>query len=89
MAAHRPWRTPRLPELVGFKSACEILGVQKMTLHRWMQPGSGAIGPEKTYMIPPQQVDSGPVWVRADVVRFQEQIGRQRAPKGEAKATTS
>lgn len=81
----RPWRTPRLPPLVGYKSACEILGVQKMTLSRWLKPGSGAahssggFGPDKTYMIPPAKVDSGPVWVRSDVERFAIEMGRQRA----------
>lgn len=81
----RPWRTPRLPPLVGAKGACEILGVQKMTLSRWMQPGSGVahkgggFGPDKTYMITPARVDSGPVWVRSDVERFAVLFGRQRA----------
>lgn len=85
--AVRPWRTPRLPDLVGAKGAAEILGVQKMTLHRWMKPGSGtqdwSHGPERTYMIEPKRVDSGPVWVKEDVERFAEEIGRQRAPIGE------
>jgi hypothetical protein len=76
----RPWRTPRLPDLVGGKEACEILGVQKMTLNRWMRPGSGNLGPDGTYMIPPKRIDAGPVWVRSDVERFAEEIGRQRAP---------
>jgi hypothetical protein len=77
----RPWRTPRLPPLVGFKGACEILGVQKMTLSRWLRPGSGSFGPDQTYMITPARVDSGPVWVRSDVERFavDERFGRQRA----------
>jgi hypothetical protein len=83
----RPWRTPRLPDLVGFKEACAILGVQKMSLHRWLKPGSGAntpwggFGPDKTYMIPPKRVDSGPLWDRGDVERFASDpmFGRQRA----------
>lgn len=83
----RPWRTPRLPPSVGFKGACEILGVQKMTLNRWLKPGSGVntpwggFGPDKTYMIPPARVDSGPHWDQRDVVRFANDpmYGRQRA----------
>lgn len=83
----RPWRTPRLPPMVGYKGALEILGVQKMTLSRWMKPGSGkgsvSFGPDETYMIPPARVDSGPVWVRADVERFAIEVGRQRAANGD------
>jgi hypothetical protein len=81
--ARRPWRTPRLPELVGSAEACEILGIQKMTLNRWLRPGSGnhesCQGPDATYMIPPKRIKAGPVWARTDVVRFGEEIGRQRA----------
>jgi hypothetical protein len=90
--ATRPWRTARLPELVGFAEACEILGVQKMTLKRWMEPGSGSslpgggYGPDKTRMIPPQRIRSGPVWVREDVERFRDEVGRQRARAGAADA---
>ena len=80
----RPWRTPRLPELVGSKEACEILNIQKMTLTRWMKPGSGTLGHEQTYMIPPKMIAAGPVWVRTDVERFAEEIGRRRAPAGAA-----
>lgn len=79
-AVRRPWRTPRLPELVGSVEACAILKVQKMTLHRWMAVGSGALGPDRTYMIPPKRIAAGPVWVKEDVERFAEEIGRQRAP---------
>jgi hypothetical protein len=80
----RPWRTPRLPPLVGAKSAAEIIGISKMQLSRWMQPGSGikyhgGFGPDKTYMLPPAKVDSGPVWVRSDVERFAVLWGRRRA----------
>lgn len=77
----RPWRTLRLPELVGNKEACEILGIQKTTLGRWLKPGSGVLGPHKTRMIPPRYIDAGPVWVKADVVRFAEKPGRRRAPR--------
>lgn len=86
--AKRPWRTPRLPELVGSKEACRILDIQKMTLNRWMRPGSGELGPEQTYMIPPKRIEAGPVWVREDVERFADEIGRQRARAGQAKAST-
>lgn len=78
--ARRPWRTPRLPELVGNKEACQILGIQKMTMKRWLEPGSGPHGPDGTYMIPPRRIDAGPVWVKDDVLRFKQEIGRQRAP---------
>lgn len=75
-----PWRTPRLPELVGAVEACEIMGVQKMTLYRWLRPGSGTLGPDRTYMIPPKRIRASPVWVKEDVERFVEEKGRQRAP---------
>lgn len=80
----RPWRTPRLPELVGSAEAIEILGIQKSTLRRWMLPGSGRLGPDRTRMIPPVRVSSGPIWVREDVERFMREIGRERAynPRG-------
>ena len=80
----RPWRTPRLPDLVGAFEACQILGVQKSTLFRWMAEGSGDIGPDRTRMIPPKRIAAGPVWVREDVERFAREIGRQRAPAGSA-----
>lgn len=84
-ALRRPWRTPRLPPLVGAKDAAEIIGVSKMQLSRWMQPGSGisthgGFGPDKTYMLPPARTNSGPVWVRSDVERFAVEWGRRRAP---------
>lgn len=83
----RPWRTPRLPELVGAIEASEILGVQKMTLHRWMRPGSGPLGPDKTYMLPAIRIKAGPVWVKSDVERFKAERGRQRARAGKARAS--
>lgn len=87
--AERPWRTPRLPDLVGMQEATEILGVQKMTLHRWLQPGSGVHGPESTYMIEPKRIRSGPVWVKSDVERFRDEIGRRRAPAGSRASSAS
>jgi hypothetical protein len=74
------WLTPKLPELVGSKEACELLGIQKSTLTRWLKPGSGDHGDDKTYMIPPARTAAGPVWAKADIERFGEKIGRQRAP---------
>lgn len=77
-------QTPRLPDLVGAVEACEILGIQKMTLSRWLKPGSGTAdwshGPDRTYMIEPKRIRSGPVWTREDVEWFAQAIGRQRAP---------
>jgi hypothetical protein len=32
-------------------------------------------------MISPQRIASGPIWARADVERFAQEFGRQRAPK--------
>lgn len=87
--ARRPWRTQRLPDLVGSAEACEILGIQKMTLNRWMRPGSGPYGDDRTYMIPPKRIKASPVWVRSDIERFADEIGRQRARAGEAKASVS
>lgn len=80
MAKRRPWRTQRLPDLVGSAEACEILNIQKMTLHRWLLDDSGTLGPNRTYMIPPKRINAGPVWVREDVERFAQEIGRRRAP---------
>lgn len=71
MAASRPWRTPRLPELVSTAEACEILGISKMQLGRWRKDG---------YMIEPQLLRAGPVWVKEDIERFRDEVGRQRAP---------
>jgi hypothetical protein len=79
--ARRPYRTPRLPELVGAHEAREILSIDKATLLRWLEPGSGTLGGEKTYMIPPRRIKAGPVWVREDVERFAVEVGRQRAPR--------
>lgn len=59
--------------------AAEILGVSKMQLHRWLKPGSGTFGKDKTYMIPPKKVRATPVWAKSDVERFRAEIGRQRA----------
>jgi hypothetical protein len=91
--AVRPWRTPRLPDLVGAVEACELLGIQKMTLNRWLKPGSGtddwSHGKDRTYMIEPKRIRSGPVWVKEDVVRFADEIGRQRAPVGERSTASS
>ena len=79
----RPWRTERLPPLVGVKAACAILGVHKTTFYKWLRPGSGNLGPDKTRMVPPRLTDSGPVWDRSDVERFAVEVGRQRALPGE------
>lgn len=90
LMARRPYRTPRIPPVVGIKGACRILGIQKMTLTRWMKPGSGtpetSHGPDDTYMLPPRRVDDGtgeengwPIWAKEDVERFAQEIGRQRA----------
>lgn len=80
MATRRPWRTPRLPDLASSKDAERILNVDKMTLYRWQQPGSGTLGPDKTYMIPSKRTAASPIWVREDLERFAREIGRQRAP---------
>lgn len=76
--------TSSVPDLVGAKDACAILGIDKMTLWRWQQPGSGkphsSHGDDDTYMITPQRVGKRAVWVRADVEAFARTIGRQRAP---------
>jgi len=90
----RPWRTPRLPELVNFKEAAEILGKDRMTLHRWLEPGSGltdgpCFGPARTYMIPPHQTTNGRVWVRADVERFAAEIGGKPLGRRPLRANTA
>jgi nitrous oxide reductase accessory protein NosL len=88
--ARRPYRTPRQPQMVNQDGACEILGVNKMTLHRWRKPGSGKMEsshpPDNTYMLPPQFLrgpggkKAQPYWVQEDVERFAADIGRMRAP---------
>lgn len=84
----RPWRTDRLPAIVNQTGAVKILGVDKATLNRWLQPDSGprlkapwgGFGPDRTYMITPLRLngDGPPVWVREDVERFAEEIGPRR-----------
>jgi hypothetical protein len=83
-----PWQTPGLPDLVGVQEAAKILGVNPMTLYRWLKPGSGVntqwggFGPNKTRMIPPKPVagssKKGGVWVREDVLTFARDIGAER-----------
>lgn len=92
----RKWKTERLPRVVGIKGASNLLGVHKTTLTKWMEPGSGELGPDKTYMVPPRRVDDGtgsedgwPIWDAEDVVWFAKEIGRQRALAGQAKARRS
>jgi hypothetical protein len=73
----RPWRTRRLPPLAGAKEAAAILGIHKTTLLAWLQPGSGMQGADKTRMIPPVRIDSGPVWVKEDVERLRDGLARE------------
>lgn len=54
-------RTHALPPLAGIATALKILGCSRSTLYRWLDAGR---------MIVPQQIDSGPVWVRSDVEEF-------------------
>ncbi len=91
----RPWRTLRLPRVVGVQGAAAILNVDKTTVYLWLKPGTGSFGPDMTYMIPPVRVgktaneadedDGWPIWDRQDVVDFAQLIGRRRAPVGQAK----
>jgi hypothetical protein len=95
MARRYAWRTPRLPELVNTDGACEILGVDKMTLWRWQQPDSG-VGteskhpPDNTYLIPPIRAlgrggeKKQPLWTKDDLIVFRDLHGRQRQPSGQA-----
>ncbi len=90
----RPWRTPRLPELVNFTEAAAILGKDRMTLHRWLEPGSGLVdgpcfGPHRTYMIPPHQTTNGRVWVRSDVERFAAEVGGKPLGRRPIRANTA
>lgn len=94
MARRYAWRTPRLPELVNTDGACEILGVDKMTLWRWQQPNSGTPEtnhpPENTYLIPPIRAlgrggeKKQPLWTKKDLIVFRDMHGRQRQPSGQA-----
>ena len=95
------WRIGRVPPLAGSKEAREILGIDKMTLNRWMAAGSEGVGetgafssntvtlPEEVregvYLPPWKVIASGPVWCYEDLVRHAEEFGRKRAPAGQSK----
>ena len=87
-AAQTPmaWQTLLLPELAGYTEATEILGVSKMTLGRWLEPGSGkgeGFGADDTFLIGPARTKSGPVWVADDLRHFKAaHAGRRRAAGG-------
>lgn len=86
----RPWKTSRLPELIARKEAAAICGVTVMQLNRWLTPGSGrgsGNGPDDTWFIPPARTSAGPVWVKSDVVRWEQEYGRIRAPAGQGGQT--
>ncbi len=59
------WRVLRLPPLAGSKEARQILGVDKMTLHRWMLDNSG--GPGETGAVSSNTVYLKDGKVREDV----------------------
>lgn len=85
MRDRKRWFTPD-HNVVGMKEASDILGIQKMTLHRWMQPKTGGkldfggFGPDRTYMCSWVETAATPVWDRRDVERHRDEIGRQRGP---------
>lgn len=84
---YRPPRTERLPDLVGRKEVCEIVGCSTMQLHRWLTPGSGdgnGFGDDDTHMIPPAMAGSHRVWVRSDIEWWAKHVGRKRRPIGSA-----
>lgn len=55
----RAYRTGRIGPLVGIVQVVKLLGIDRMTLRRWMQPGSGSLGPDRTRMIPPARIGGG------------------------------
>lgn len=83
--ARRPWRTSRLPRLVSAVGAYPFLDITRITLRRWMAPGSGkpgaAFGSQQTRICPWAEGKGlkGPVWVLEDLERFAVERGRQRA----------
>lgn len=88
------WKTDRLPPLVNFAEAAAILGKDRMTLHRWLEPGSGleqgpCFGPDRTYMLPPHQTTNGRIWVRSDVERFAAEYGGKPLGRRPARANTA
>lgn len=74
--------TNGLPELVGVKETIALLEITKMTLGRWLLPGSGkgeGWPPTDTFMIPPRtEVGATPIWAKADVEWFAAHQGPMR-----------
>ena len=66
------WSTTRL-DLVGVNEAAEILGVDRRTIARWCETGSGTKGPDRTYMPPWVEIGKTKIWTRADVARLADQ----------------
>jgi hypothetical protein len=66
-------------DIVGNSETCELLGISKATLARWMRPSTGDNGPLRSYMIEWKSVAAGPVWDRQDVVDFASTDPRKRA----------
>jgi predicted site-specific integrase-resolvase len=79
MGGRRHRKTSELPELVGVREACAILGVNRMTFLRWRDSGYFDIAPREIN-------DRDVVWTKDDIERFAADKGRQRAPIGAAAA---
>lgn len=65
----RPWRTPRLPDLVGAREARELLGFAPVKLNRWV---------EHRWLPEPARVAAGPVWARADIEAIAADLEAQK-----------
>jgi hypothetical protein len=62
----------RIPELCGTAEAAEILGVSRNTISTLRKnPRSGAPFPE-----PVAELQCGPIWLKEDIVKYQEAIKR-------------
>lgn len=68
----RSYRTARIPPLIGIKEVLLVLDIDKATIYRWMKPGSGLLGPDRTHMIPPAIIGGGDAYAQALLRRADE-----------------
>lgn len=81
-----PWRTNRLPSLVGLTDAAEMLGVSRAQMYRWLEPGSGNRGARMTFLVPPREVEDVVLWTTSDIERFRVESKAMLDTKGDAES---